>query len=153
MPILLCALVALTACGDLKSRFSKPKTGFDGQAALGYVQQHLAFGPRTPGTPAHDSAANWEARFFEAGVPAGRVMSVPEILAHPHLESRGFIREFAADANTDRQRVTRAGFRLHDADTAPSTPAPVLSAHTREQLAALGYDDAHIDQLRAEGVV
>jgi len=102
---------------------------------------------------ARDSAANWEARFFEAGVPAGRVMSVPEILAHPHLESRGFIREFAADGTTERQRVTRAGFRLHDADTAPGTPAPVLSAHTREQLAALGYDDAHIDQLRAEGVV
>ena len=87
------------------------------------------------------------------GVPAGRVMSVPEILAHPHLRSRGFIREFAADAGMERQRVTRAGFRLHDADTAPSAPAPVLSAHTREQLAALGYDDAHIDQLRAEGVV
>jgi len=59
MPIVLCALVALTACGDLKARFSTPKTGFDGQAALGYVQAHLAFGPRTPGTPAHDSAANW----------------------------------------------------------------------------------------------
>jgi glutaminyl-peptide cyclotransferase len=59
MSIFLCALLALTACGDLKDRFSKPKTGFDGQAALGYVQQHLAFGPRTPGTPAHDSAANW----------------------------------------------------------------------------------------------
>jgi crotonobetainyl-CoA:carnitine CoA-transferase CaiB-like acyl-CoA transferase len=102
---------------------------------------------------AHDSAANWEAKFFEAGVPAGRVLSVPEILAHPHLQSRDFIREFAADATTERQRVTRAGFRLHDADTAPSTPAPVLSAHTRAQLAALGYDDAHIDQLRAEGVI
>jgi hypothetical protein len=34
-----CAVVALTACGDLKARFSKPKTGFDGQAALGYVQR------------------------------------------------------------------------------------------------------------------
>lgn len=102
---------------------------------------------------AHDSAANWEAKFFEAGVPAGRVMSVPEILAHPHLTSRGFIREFAAGPTTDRQRVTRAGFRLHDADTAPGTPAPVLSAHTHAQLAALGYDDAHIDHLRAEGVI
>jgi crotonobetainyl-CoA:carnitine CoA-transferase CaiB-like acyl-CoA transferase len=102
---------------------------------------------------ASDSAVNWEAQLFEAGVPAGRVMSVPEILAHPHLQSRGFIHEFAGDGTTERQRVTRAGFRLHDADTAPATPAPVLSAHTRERLAALGYDDAHIDQLRAEGVI
>lgn len=104
---------------------------------------------------ASDSAANWEARFFEAGVPAGRVMSVPEILAHPHLESREFIREFAADpdGNAERQRVTRAGFRMSDADTAPATPAPLLSAHTREHLASLGYDDAQIDHLRSEGVI
>ncbi|SMG49178.1 CaiB/BaiF CoA transferase family protein [Paraburkholderia susongensis] len=102
---------------------------------------------------AADSAANWEAKFFEAGVPAGRVMSVPEILAHPHLDSREFIREFAADETSERQRVTRAGFRLSDADTAPSSPAPSLSAHTRTHLASLGYDDAQIDNLFAEGVI
>jgi Predicted acyl-CoA transferases/carnitine dehydratase len=102
---------------------------------------------------ASDSATNWEAKFFEAGVPAGRVMSVPEILAHPHLESREFIREFAGDGTSERQRVTRAGFRLSDADTAPTTPAPALSAHTREHLASLGYDDAQIDHLRSEGVI
>ncbi|MGF6768451.1 crotonobetainyl-CoA:carnitine CoA-transferase CaiB-like acyl-CoA transferase [Paraburkholderia sp. GAS199] len=102
---------------------------------------------------ASDSAANWEAKFFEAGVPAGRVMSVPEILGHPHLASREFIREFPAEGEVDAQRVTRAGFRLNDADTSPVAPAPVLSANTREQLVALGYDDAHIDHLRAEGVI
>jgi crotonobetainyl-CoA:carnitine CoA-transferase CaiB-like acyl-CoA transferase len=102
---------------------------------------------------AHDSAVNWEQKFFDAGVPAGRVMSVPEILAHPHLNSRAFIREFPADDPAERQRVTRAGFRLSDADTSPETPAPVLSAHTRVQLAALGYDDAQIDHLRTEGVI
>ena len=102
---------------------------------------------------ASDSAANWEAKFFEAGVPAGRVMSVPEILAHPHLASREFIREFAGNSSAERQRVTRAGFRLSDGDTAPATPAPELSAHTHEQLASLGYDDAQIGQLRAEGVI
>jgi crotonobetainyl-CoA:carnitine CoA-transferase CaiB-like acyl-CoA transferase len=102
---------------------------------------------------ASDNATNWEAKFFEAGVPAGRVMSVPEILAHPHLESREFIREFAGDGSAERQRVTRAGFRLSDGDTAPTTPAPALSAHTREHLASLGYDDAQIDHLRSEGVI
>ena len=72
-----------------------------------------------------------------AGVPAGRVMSVPEILAHPHLVSREFVREFNGDDPTTRQRVTRAGFRFSDADTAPATPAPTLSANTREMTAAL----------------
>ncbi len=64
---------------------------------------------------ASDSAPNWEAKFFEAGVPAGRVMSVPEILAHPHLVSREFIRELPVEppeksrdettAALERQRV------------------------------------------------
>ena len=102
---------------------------------------------------ASDSAANWDAKFTEAGVPAGRVMSVPEILAHPHLVSREFVREFNSDDATTRQRVTRAGFRFSDADTAPSTPAPTLSANTREHLATLGFDDTQIDELRAEGVI
>jgi hypothetical protein len=60
MPILLCAAVlSLTGCDKLRDRFAGPKTAFDGQAALGYVKAHLAFGPRTPGTPAHDQAADW----------------------------------------------------------------------------------------------
>ena len=102
---------------------------------------------------ATDSAANWDAKFIDAGVPAGRVMSVPEILAHPHLVSREFVREFNSDDITTRQRVTRAGFRFSDADTAPSAPAPTLSANTREHLSTLGFDDREIDHLRAEGVI
>ena len=55
---LLCVatIVVLSACDH---PFGGPKTGFDGQAALGYVKEHLAFGPRAPGTPAHDSAGAW----------------------------------------------------------------------------------------------
>jgi crotonobetainyl-CoA:carnitine CoA-transferase CaiB-like acyl-CoA transferase len=102
---------------------------------------------------ATDSAMNWDAKFTEAGVPAGRVMSVPEILAHPHLVSREFVHEFNGDDAIARQRVTRAGFRFSDADTAPPTPAPALSANTREHLATLGFDDTQIDELRAEGVI
>src|SRR4029078_7101635 len=53
------ALVALNGCSTIKDRFSGPKTAFDGQAALAYVKAHLEFGPRTPGTPAHDKAGDW----------------------------------------------------------------------------------------------
>jgi crotonobetainyl-CoA:carnitine CoA-transferase CaiB-like acyl-CoA transferase len=102
---------------------------------------------------ASDSAINWDAKFVDAGVPAGRVMSVPEILAHPHMVSREFVHEFNGDDAATRQRVTRAGFRFVDADTAPTSPAPVLSANTRDHLSVLGFDAAEIDQLRAEGVI
>jgi glutaminyl-peptide cyclotransferase len=59
LPILCTALVALSGCSKLQDRFSGPKTAFDGQAALGYAKQQVDFGPRTPGTPAHDKAGDW----------------------------------------------------------------------------------------------
>jgi crotonobetainyl-CoA:carnitine CoA-transferase CaiB-like acyl-CoA transferase len=102
---------------------------------------------------AADSAANWEMRLLAQGVPVGRVLSVPQILAHPHLAERQFVREFAPANGEAAQRVTRAGLRLSDGDAAPAAPAPALGAHTRETLAQLGYDAAHIDALRAEGVI
>lgn len=56
MLLLFCtALITLTSC----DRFSGAKTAFDGHAALGYVHEHLEFGPRTPGTPAHEKAGDW----------------------------------------------------------------------------------------------
>ncbi|HXT14338.1 MAG TPA: M28 family peptidase [Gemmatimonadaceae bacterium] len=60
MLLLLCAAaVALTGCDKIKDRYAGPKTAFDGQAALNYTKEHLQFGPRTPGTPAHDKAGDW----------------------------------------------------------------------------------------------
>ncbi len=94
-------------------------------------------------------AAEWEQAFIEAGVPAGLVLDVPGILAHPQLAERSFVTSFD-DAG---QRVTRAGFRMSDADPAPRAPAPRLSEHTHAWLAKLGYDEAAIEALRNEGVI
>ena len=139
----LCRLIGRPDLPD-DPRFSERNTRKVNRAALkAEIEAALAM----------DSAMNWDAKFTEAGVPAGRVMSVPEILAHPHLVSREFVHEFNSDDATTRQRVTRAGFRFSDADTAPSTPAPTLSANTREHLATLGFNDTQIDELRAEGVI
>jgi Zn-dependent M28 family amino/carboxypeptidase len=57
--VLLCTIFALAACAQIKDRFSGPKTDFNGDSALSYAKQQLAFGPRTPGTAAHDSAGDW----------------------------------------------------------------------------------------------
>ncbi|MDR3400766.1 MAG: CoA transferase [Pandoraea sp.] len=102
---------------------------------------------------AQDTAANWETKLVESGVPAGRVLTVPDVLAHPHLASREFVRELNVPGEAQPQRVTRAGFRLSDGDAAPSAPAPTLGADTHDLLASLGYDATSIDQLRADGVI
>ena len=53
------SVLALSGCQQIKDRFSGPKTAFDANAAMGYAQTELAFGPRVPGTPAHDKAGDW----------------------------------------------------------------------------------------------
>jgi glutaminyl-peptide cyclotransferase len=59
LTVLCLAAVALTGCDRIKDRFAGPKTAFDGQAAYTYTRQHLEFGPRVPGTAAHDKAGDW----------------------------------------------------------------------------------------------
>ena len=53
---MVCVVVALLAC----SRASAPTAGpFDGQKALEYAKAQVDFGPRVPGTAAHDKAGAW----------------------------------------------------------------------------------------------
>lgn len=94
-------------------------------------------------------AREWEGLLVEAGVPAGRVLGVPEVLAHEQLAQRRFVTRFDACG----QSVTRAGFRLDGVDPAPVVAAPELSAHTRQWLSRLGYADAEIDSLREQEVI
>lgn len=58
LPVLAIAIATPLALGcDAFSQ--KPKTEFDGAAALGYAQAQVAFGPRVPGTPAAKRAGDW----------------------------------------------------------------------------------------------
>ncbi|HWH51164.1 MAG TPA: M28 family peptidase [Gemmatimonadaceae bacterium] len=59
MLILLCMAAALSGCQQMEARFGGARTAFNGKAALEYTRQHLQFGPRVPGTPAHDKAGAW----------------------------------------------------------------------------------------------
>ena len=46
--------LALTACRD-----ARPQTAFDGNKALGYIREQLAFGPRIPGTEGARKTGDW----------------------------------------------------------------------------------------------
>jgi crotonobetainyl-CoA:carnitine CoA-transferase CaiB-like acyl-CoA transferase len=97
------------------------------------------------------SALEWEALMTQAGVPAGCVLSVPEVLSHAQLQQRGFVSEF--DTAGGKQSVTRSGFTLSEDAPVPSGPAPVLSADTEAWLGKLGYTDEQIAALRREKII
>ena len=89
---------------------------------------------------AEKSAREWSALFNQHGVPAGEVLSIPEILEHPQIIERGLIKHFQT-AGTDRDiAVVRAGFRLASGDPEPVSAPPLLGADTEKILEELGYD-------------
>jgi CoA:oxalate CoA-transferase len=99
------------------------------------------------------SAADWEQLFNQHGVPAGQVLSLPEILDDPQLTGRQFVESLpTAGSNGAALRVTRPGFQLAEPLPAPTAP-PLLGAHTRAWLRTLGRTDEQIDALARTGVI
>ncbi|MDR7420551.1 MAG: CoA transferase [Armatimonadota bacterium] len=99
-------------------------------------------------------AAEWERLLNREGVPAGLVLSVPEILAHPQIVERGLVQCFDDVPGIGRAvKVTAAGFRLSGERPRAPGPPPRLGAHTDEILRGLGFDDGEIEGFRREGAV
>lgn len=64
LTLLLAALPALLACDSLPGASARPRTAFDGAAALRYTRDQLAFGPRVPGTSGAANAGDWIVRMM-----------------------------------------------------------------------------------------
>lgn len=97
------------------------------------------------------TALEWESALIEANVPAGLVLSVPEILSDPHLAQRHFAA--ALNAPLGAQHITRGGFYFPGDSTMPQAPAPELSQHTTGWLRKLGYTHQMIEGFKSSGVI
>ena len=81
------------------------------------------------------SAAEWEARLNQAGVPAGRVLSVPQVLEEPQVIERRMTARFEDVPGADRPvTVSRGGFLVDGEAPHPGRPPPRLGEHTDEVL-------------------
>ena len=103
---------------------------------------------------ARETAEHWEAALNHVGVPAGRVLSVPQVLEHAQVRERQVLRRFEQVPGVDRAvQVVRAGFRLADGDPGPEAPPPQLGEHTDDVLRQIGCSAEEIGRLRADGVI
>jgi crotonobetainyl-CoA:carnitine CoA-transferase CaiB-like acyl-CoA transferase len=99
-------------------------------------------------------AAEWSELLNQHGVPAGEILTLPEILEHRQITERGLIKRFQNAAGVDRDvAVVRAGFRLAGGDPEPAAPPPLLGADTEKILDELGYHGDSIAKLKAEGAI
>jgi len=99
------------------------------------------------------SAQEWEALFNSKGVPAGSVLSVPEILQEEQIVGRKFVETLPLDNHAGQPlRVTRPGFQLDEEFPQPAPP-PILGQDTERWLSELGYGSGEIAALRESGAV
>jgi crotonobetainyl-CoA:carnitine CoA-transferase CaiB-like acyl-CoA transferase len=138
------ALCDLVGRADLKTdpRFAERQARKVNRAAL---KDELEVALATRG------AEEWEALFNAGGVPAGCVLSVPQVLREAQVTGRQFVETIDGKTTAGTAlRVTRPGFRIDGGFPMPSQP-PALGQDTEHWLRALGYSADEIDHLRTSG--
>ncbi|HLE43249.1 MAG TPA: CaiB/BaiF CoA-transferase family protein [Methylomirabilota bacterium] len=97
--------------------------------------------------------AHWLARLGEAGVPAGKIKEIGEVLESEHLRARGAVVSLT-HPTAGPMRMVGPPIRLSGTPAEAAAPAPLLGEHTEEILGKLcGYSADAIARLRADGAV
>lgn len=98
------------------------------------------------------TTADWVARLLAAGVPAGPIYRMDEVMTDPQV----LFREMVVDLTHPRAgpiKVNGVPVKLSDTPGAVRTPPPLLGEHTDEVLRDLGLAPAEITALREERIV
>ncbi|MEV0606264.1 CoA transferase [Polymorphospora rubra] len=81
------------------------------------------------------SAQEWEALLSERGVPAARVLTVPQALRLDHLRDRGFLHHVPFPGQPDaRLTVMGNGVRVDGEAYGPPGPPPLLGEHNDDRI-------------------
>ena len=97
-------------------------------------------------------SADWIREFEAAGVPAGPVNKIGDMLADPQVQAREMVVE-VDHPRAGRVKALGSPIKFSDTPGAIRRPAPLLGEHTLEVLGALGYSGAEIERLKGEGAV
>jgi crotonobetainyl-CoA:carnitine CoA-transferase CaiB-like acyl-CoA transferase len=99
------------------------------------------------------SASEWEHLLMEAGVPAGRVRTIPEAIAEPQTAARGMLRRLASADLDCEVTVPAAAFKLDGEAPSPAAPPRRAGADTTAILEELGYDTTRIAELASLAII
>ena len=81
-------------------------------------------------------------------------MSVPEVLGHPQVAGRDFVRRFASVPGLDGPvDIVSVGALFDGRRPATETPPPQLGQDTAILLDRMGFGTEAIETLRREGVI
>jgi formyl-CoA transferase len=96
----------------------------------------------------------WAKELTALGVPAGEILTVPDILLHPQITDRGLLAHFANVAGVGRSiDVLRTGVKLDGVAPTVEAALPVLGANNDRIYGAIGLAAADLVRLKNEGVI
>jgi crotonobetainyl-CoA:carnitine CoA-transferase CaiB-like acyl-CoA transferase len=98
------------------------------------------------------TTSDWLARLEAAGVPAGPVLSIGEMLTDPQVLARDMVVE-VEHSRLGRMKTLGPPVKFSATPGSVRHGAPQLGQHTREVLKEYGYSEAEIDQLVGRGDV
>ncbi len=99
-------------------------------------------------------ARDWAKELNRIGVPAGAVLTVPEVLEMPQVADRGLLAQFENVPGVGRDiEVVSAGFKLDGEAPRVDAPPPVLGQDEEAIWGALGLTADDLDMLREDGAI
>jgi crotonobetainyl-CoA:carnitine CoA-transferase CaiB-like acyl-CoA transferase len=98
------------------------------------------------------TSAEWLTELDGAGVPAGPVFDIPQMLAYPQTIAREMVVE-TAHPRAGATKSIGLPIKFSDTPGAVLRPAPLFGQHTREVCREAGFSNAEIDAMIAGGVV
>ncbi|GGG83521.1 CoA transferase [Salipiger pallidus] len=99
-------------------------------------------------------ARDWAKELNKIGVPAGAVLTVPEVLDKPQVRDRGFLAHFANVPGVGRDiEVVTTGIKANGAAPTVDAPPPELGQHNAEIWGELGLSPGRLDELKKEGAI
>ena len=101
---------------------------------------------------ARKTTAEWVDRLLGAGIPAGPINRISDVMADPQVLHRDMIVGIE-HPRAGRIRVTGVPMKLSETPGAVRIPPPVLGEHTEHVLRGLGVPAEECAHLREEGII